>query len=183
MRVIAGSARGRRLKGPGKSPGVTRPSSDLMRGAIFNSLAAMEADLTSVLDAYAGSGALGIEALSRGAERCDFVKRDRAACAVIQDNLRLTGFEDRAEVHCLPLAGAASRLRGPYTLVLADPPYADEGAVTALGSLVTSGLLASDGILVLEQSARREPPADLSGLPLFRVLRHGAGAAAIYARR
>jgi 16S rRNA (guanine966-N2)-methyltransferase len=154
-----------------------------MRGAIFDSLSALGADFSRGLDVYAGSGALGIEALSRGGEHCDFVERDRAACAVIEDNLRLTGFAARARVHCLPAAGAAARLKGPYTLVLADPPYNDEDAVFALGSLVSAGLLSDDAVLVLEQAAKEEPPGELEGLSLVRVLRHGGSAAAIYARR
>jgi 16S rRNA (guanine966-N2)-methyltransferase len=183
MRVIAGIARGRRLKSPDDRSGSTRPTSDLMRGAIFDSLAALGADLSAVLDVYAGSGALGIEALSRGAERCDFIERGRAACAVIRENLRLTGFEERGTVHCMPVAGSAARLRGPYTLVLADPPYNDEGAVRTLNLLLVGGLLADGAVVVLEQSARKEPPADLGGISLLRVSRHGDSAAAIYARR
>jgi 16S rRNA (guanine966-N2)-methyltransferase len=183
MRVIAGSAKGRRLKGPGNRSGATRPTSDLMRGAIFDSLAALGADLSLVLDVYAGSGALGIEALSRGAEHCEFVERERAACAVIQENLRLTGFEDRARVHCMPVAGAVTRLQGPYTLILADPPYNDEQAVQSLAAFASAGILAEDAVLVLEHGAQNEPPGELGGLSLVRVRRHGDSAAAIYARR
>jgi 16S rRNA (guanine966-N2)-methyltransferase len=154
-----------------------------MRGAIFDSLTALGVDFSRVLDVYAGSGALGVEALSRGAEHCDFVEKERAACAVIQQNLKQTGFEDSGRVHCLPVAGAAPRLQGPYTLILADPPYNDEESVRALGSLVGSGLLAEDGVLALEQAAGEEPRGELAGLSLVRVLRHGGSAAAIYARR
>src|SRR6266571_286389 len=125
MRVISGSARGRRLKGPRGRGAITRPSSGLVRGAIFSALASLGADLSRTLDLYAGSGALGIEALSRGAETCDFVDRDPAACAVIRENLRITGFHGRARVHCLSAVTALQRLPGPYTLVLADPPYND----------------------------------------------------------
>jgi 16S rRNA (guanine(966)-N(2))-methyltransferase RsmD len=154
-----------------------------MRGAIFDSLSALGADFSRVLDVYAGSGALGIEALSRGAGHCDFVERERAACAVIRENVKLTGFEEQAQVHCLAVSGAKARLRGPYTLVLADPPYNDEDAVPSLASLLDTGLLAEDAVLVLERSAREGPPAALGGLSLVRVHRHGDSAAAIYARR
>src|SRR5947209_3398720 len=126
MRVIAGAAKGRRLKGPPprarrQAPAVTRPSSDLVRAAVFSALASMGADMLRVLDLYAGSGALGVEALSRGADWCDFVERDASACAVIRENLRLTGFESQARVHYLPAERAMERLDGPYTLVMADP--------------------------------------------------------------
>src|SRR5688572_24535053 len=134
MRVIAGSARGRTLKGPparrrGDRSGGARPSSDMVRGAVFSALEAMGADYTRVLDLYAGTGALGIEALSRGADWCDFVERDRVMAEVIRENLRLTGFDDRAKVY--PVAAGRVQeglVEGPYTLVLADPPYADAGA-------------------------------------------------------
>jgi len=184
MRVIAGTARGRRLKSPPVRPrGVSsvRPSSDLMRGAIFSALTSLDADLSRVLDIYAGSGALGIEALSRGAEWCDFVERDPAACAVIRENLRLTGFEAKAAVHCMPAERAASRVSGSYTLVLADPPYADEQARSVLQHLAASALIEpGNTILVLEHGARSEPAAAVGPLALLNSRRHGDSAVSIY---
>src|SRR4051794_6269673 len=94
MRVIAGEARGRTLRAPRGLR--TRPTSDLLRGAIFSMLAAMGLKPSRVLDLYAGSGALGIEALSRGAIHADFVERDRVACAVIQSNLEHSACAARA---------------------------------------------------------------------------------------
>ena len=183
MRVIAGTARGRRLKGPRDRSGRTRPSSDLVRGAVFDALASLGADLSCVLDLYAGSGALGVEALSRGADWCDFVERDRAACAVIQDNLRLTGFEGRARVFCLPAERALERLDKEYTLVLADPPYADPDALSVIQSLARSSVMADDAVLVLEHSAREEPSSELGHFVLLSVRRHGDSAVSIYRRR
>jgi 16S rRNA (guanine966-N2)-methyltransferase len=151
-----------------------------VRGALFSALASLGADLSRVLDLYAGSGALGIEALSRGAAWCDFVERDPAACAVIRENLRLTGFEGAARVYRLPVERAQARLEGPYTLVLADPPYADAAAAAALERLLASGLLAEGGIVALEHSARVEPPAALAGLALVNSLRHGDSAISMY---
>lgn len=185
MRVIAGKARGRRLKSPparlrGVSTAV-RPSSDLMRGAIFSALASLGADLSRVLDIYAGSGALGIEALSRGAEWCDFVERAPAACAVIRENLRLTGFTEQAAVHCIAAERANERLSGLYTLVLSDPPYGDEGSRTVLERLVSSDLVQPEHtILVLEHAARTEPGAVLGPLALLNSRRHGDSAVSIY---
>src|SRR3989304_52314 len=89
MRVVAGRAKGPRLAGPPSR--ATRPTSDLVRGAIFSALDSLGADLSRTLDLYAGSGALGVEALSRGAQRCDFVERDARACASIRPNLSRTG--------------------------------------------------------------------------------------------
>src|SRR3970282_1036681 len=112
MRVIAGRAKGHRLAGPPSR--ATRPTSDLVRGAIFS-------DLDSV-----------------GADRCDFVERDYRAGAAIRQNLSKTGFEGQGEVLCLPVERALARLEGPYTLVLADPPYAMEATAT-LGLLAERG--------------------------------------------
>lgn len=186
MRVIAGRAKGHRLAGPAKG-GATRPTSDLVRGAIFSALESMGADLTRVLDLYAGSGALGIEALSRGARSCDFVEKDARACASIRDNLARTGFDEQARVHCAPVERAASRLEGPYTLVLADPPYLPAGrhgaqeATTPLVRLAESGLVEPRiTILVLEHSSREEGPQRLGGLSQVKTLRHGDSAVSIY---
>lgn len=181
MRVIAGRAKGHRLKGPRDRSGRTRPSSDLIRGAIFSALASLGADLSRVLDLYAGSGALGIEALSRGAAWCDFVERDPRACALIRENLRSTGLQDQAGVHCTAVERAPARLQGPYTLVLADPPYADAAALSALEAVASSPLVeAGTTLLVLEHSARQEPPARLGPLSLVSQRRHGDSAVSIY---
>lgn len=186
MRIIAGSARGRRLKSPRSRARATgaasvRPSSDLMRGAIFSSLASMGADMERVLDLYAGSGALGIEALSRGAAWCDFVERDQAACELIRANLLLTGLEKQGRVYRLAAARAPEELEGPYTLVLADPPYDDGGAVRVLESIGGSTLVGKGKtILVLEHSARHEPSNALGALSLTKSLRHGDSAVSIY---
>ncbi len=181
MRVIAGRAKGRRLKGPRDRSGHIRPSSDLVRGAVFSALASIGADLARVLDLYAGSGALGIEALSRGAGWCDFVERDPRACAVIRENLGLTGFAEAAKVYCLAAERSVERLEGPYTLVLADPPYADAGAPAVLESLASSQLVeAGRTVIVLEHSAREEPAASLGEFGLVSVRRHGDSAVSIY---
>jgi 16S rRNA (guanine966-N2)-methyltransferase len=185
MRVIAGTARGRRLKSPPARPrsGVVavRPSSDLMRGAIFSALASLGVELSRVLDIYAGSGALGIEALSRGASWCDFVERDAAACTVIRENLRLTGFEDRAAVHCIHAERAITRLGDPYSLILADPPYLDQGALSVLNQVASSPLVRpGETILVFEHGARSEPAAALGPMKLLNSRRHGDSAVSIY---
>ena len=178
MRVIAGRAKGHRLAGPPSR--ATRPTSDLVRGAIFSALESMGADLSRALDLYAGSGALGIEALSRGAQRCDFVERDARACASIRQNLSKTGFEGQGEVLCLPVERALARLEGPYTLVLADPPYALEAAAT-LELLAERGLVeAGSTTLVLEHSSREEAPQRLAGLTQVKTLRHGDSAVSVY---
>ena len=178
MRVIAGRAKGHRLAGPASRG--ARPTSDLMRGAVFSALEAMGADLTRTLDLYAGSGALGIEALSRGGEWCDFVEKDRRACESIRGNLARTGFEGRAKVHCAAVERAHGRLKGPYTLIVADPPYASD-AVPVLEGLADWGLVEGGRtVLALEYSSREEGPERLWGLSRVKTLRHGDSAVSIY---
>lgn len=152
----------------------------MMRGALFNALEAMDADFSSVLDLYAGTGALGIEALSRGVGSCDFVERDRAMADVIRQNLELTGFSDRARVYPLTAEQALARLSGPYSLVLADPPYADEGAADLLERLARAALVEDDAVVVYEHGAREEPRSDLGPFSLAKQLRHGDSAVSIY---
>lgn len=156
-----------------------RPTSDLVRGAIFDMLDAAGVSYDRVLDLYAGTGALGIEALSRGTGTADFVERDRRTAEVIRENLRLTGFEARGRVHVTPVERARARLRPPYTLILADPPYADDAAIEAIGALVTA-VADARTVLALEHSKRREPPPRLGPLPLLRTRRHGDTTISVY---
>ncbi len=180
MRVIAGTARGRRLKG-GSERGL-RATSDLVRGVIFDMLASMGADLTRALDLYAGTGALGIEAFSRGAASCDFVERESRFCRVIQENLTAAGFNERAAVFCLPAERVLTKLSGEYSLVLADPPYQDERADSVLESIGASALVGPATVLVLEHSKRKEPPGRFGKLGLAVSRRHGDTVISIYRR-
>jgi len=141
----------------------------------------MGADLSRVLDLYAGSGALGIEALSRGAGTCDFVEQNPAACAIIRQNLEATGFQGQGRVHCVSVERALGQLEGPYTLVLADPPYADASALAALERLAASGLVFEGGAaLALEHSSKQQPPEHIGWWRLVSSRRHGDSALSIY---
>jgi 16S rRNA (guanine966-N2)-methyltransferase len=161
-------------------PGI-RPTSDLIRGVIFDMLDALGADYSRVLDVYAGTGALGIEALSRGDGTADFVESDGAAAALIAENLQRTGFASRGKVHRLT-AESATRRSGPYTLVLADPPYYDEAAFDAVRRIAESDLIDEMTVLVLEHYRRQEAPPTLGPLPMYRERRHGDTVVSIYAR-
>ena len=154
MRVVSGIARGRRLVAP--KGDATRPTSDFVREAIFNTLVAyVDLEGATVLDLFAGSGALGIEALSRGAAHATFVERDRTACAAIRDNLRKTDFLAQATV----LQADATKATLPAVdVVFADPPYAFDGWAGLLTRLNT-------GLAVLESDREIEPA------PGRRVLR------------
>ena len=120
MRIVAGTLRGRRIVAPDR--GTTRPTTDKVREAVFNALASLDVVVDArVVDLYAGSGALGLEALSRGAAHCTFVERDRTAVRAIDTNVAALGLRDRARVVVGDGIAIAPKL--PADLVFADPPY------------------------------------------------------------
>jgi len=180
MRIVAGQFRGRELQTP--AGGATRPTAARAREALFAILANVTGE--RVLDLYAGSGALGLEALSRGAERLVLVESSKPAQRAIRDNLSTLGVEQRATL--LPLRAEAS-LRalervGPFSLVFADPPWADaQAALELLERLAATPLVESAARLVLEHAART-PPAPKEGSPLRAVdtRRWGDTAVTIY---
>lgn len=153
-RVIAGTLGGRSLRVPGGR--ATRPTSDRVREALFSTLAERVVD-AAVLDLYAGSGALGIEALSRGAARVTFVEHDRRAAAVLRHNLDTLGL--RAVVKTMDVAryvreAGNARDDGPYDLVLCDPPYRSSSREVAvpLETLVRRRCLGRDAMMVVERA-------------------------------
>ena len=157
MRIIAGSRKGHRIAAPKGL--ATRPTSDRVREAAFNLIGPV--DGATVLDLFAGSGALGLEALSRGAARAVFVESDRNACRAIDanlDKLRLTG----ARVLCQDVVRFLATERARYDLILVDPPYDQVDALQPRLAAALPGLLADDGLVVYETSARREPELPLA---------------------
>lgn len=179
MRVTGGSVRGTPLTAPKGSE--TRPTTDRVREAIFSILYSMGADLSRVLDLYAGSGALAIEALSRGDGTADLVERAPVACEAIRRNLSRSGLAGRARLHCTNVLRALERLDGPYTLILLDPPYADLAADGVLMALGASPLIGADTVLVLEHGRSRSPPSAAGALALQSDRRYGDTGVAFYA--
>src|SRR5205085_9537371 len=187
MRVIAGSARGVPLKGPPGSG--TRATYDKVRGAIFDALAAEVVD-ARVLDLYAGTGALGIEALSRDATSCLFVEKSAAACRVIEANLRTTRLAERGKVWAMSVSAALERLeaacglqeafRPPYDIILLDPPYGDPTILDVVERVSRSGLVARGGFVVLEHGKRLSPTPQLAALCLWRPRLYGDTAVTIW---
>lgn len=178
MRVIAGALGGRRLVAP--SGRATRPTSDRVREALFSALGPVEG--ASVLDLYAGTGALGIEALSRGAGRAVFVESERLALAALRQNLVSLGLEDRARVLAAAVERVAAQVAAlaPFDLVFADPPYARlPEAAARLEVLASGGVLAPGARLVLEHAARDAPPA-IRGLEARRQRTYGDTAITTY---
>jgi 16S rRNA (guanine(966)-N(2))-methyltransferase RsmD len=157
VRVIAGSRKGQRIEAPHGL--ATRPTSDRVRENVFNLVQGWVEDAV-VLDLFAGSGAMGIEALSRGAERAVFVESQQQACRGIAhnlDRLRLTG----AEVVCRDVVRFAAADTRTYDLVFCDPPYAEYGTVEPALARYAPKLLAEGGLLVLETAAKTEPQLPL----------------------
>jgi 16S rRNA (guanine(966)-N(2))-methyltransferase RsmD len=135
-----------------------------------------------VLDLFAGSGGLGIEALSRGARSAEFVEQDRESARILLSNLRATGLDERARVHERSVALALRAVRTPVDLVFADPPYADASAVpTTVAGLVAAGLLLATSVVVLEQSAESAPPESIGPLTLASSRKHGRTRISLYA--
>lgn len=165
MRVVAGELRGRRIEAP---PGLdTRPTTDMVREAIFNALNSLDLVRDArVADLYAGSGALGIEALSRGAASCTFIERDRTALRTLRDNLAELGVEDRCKV----VPGDAMVLGGAMDvdLVLADPPYDFDRWPDLLAATKASFVVAEAG-----KPLDRLAPESIPGWTPTRTKRYG----------
>ena len=150
IRVIAGSARRLLLKTPQGYE--TRPTSDKVKETLFNILSPYIYTDTCFLDLYAGSGSIGIEALSRGAGRAVFAEKGREAVACIKENLKTTGLEDKASVMNMDVLSALNRLEGRerFDLVFMDPPYNNEYEKDVLTFLARSTLLCEDALIVVE---------------------------------
>lgn len=186
VRVIAGVAKGRSLVAP---KGLAlRPTTDLVKGAIFSMLEAEgfrrgangRFPFPRVLDLYAGTGALGIEALSRGAEHADFVEANARARAALRENLSRTGLAARASVHGLRAETAVSTFTVPYDLILLDPPYSDPGLPGVLAALGRAVILAEGALLVVEHGRSTDVPAVVGRLRLARTRHHGTTAISLY---
>jgi 16S rRNA (guanine966-N2)-methyltransferase len=168
VRIVGGSLGGRVLRAP--SGAATRPTSEKVREAVFQILG----DVTDsrVLDLFAGSGALGIEALSRGAAHATFVDSGKPALAATRGNLAELGLADRATVHAGDAIAFAKRAAGPWNLVFIDPPYASDLATRVVLALPTTAL-AEQAVIVIEHDRRNAPPDPLGSLLRTDQRRYG----------
>ena len=178
MRVIAGSAKGHHLKVP-QGVGV-RPATDLVRGAIFSILETAAGDWSRVLDLFSGSGALGIEALSRGAGWVDFVEQEPRCCSIIRQNLERTKLTGQAHVHCCSVTRALSFLEEEYGIVVMDPPYANEAIGETIQQLAGLKLVGKETIVVVTHSTHLTLEPSYPPLNLVKERRHGDSCIAIY---
>ena len=186
MRVIAGERRGFQLKGPAGK--FTRPMADRVREALFSMLASLGVEPIRVLDLYAGTGGIGIEALSRGAEAADFVERNAAAAAVVRANLAHTRYADVTRVYQEPVSSFLARAErnqtqaeiAHYDLIFMDPPYADPELVATLERVGRSPLVESSTVLVIGHSPRVTLPQQAGRLQRLRERCYGDSCFSIY---
>ncbi|HVK37850.1 MAG TPA: 16S rRNA (guanine(966)-N(2))-methyltransferase RsmD [Candidatus Kapabacteria bacterium] len=156
LRIIAGDLRGRRLKSH-ERPGL-RPTTDRVRESVFSMLGSrLDFEGIEVLDLFAGTGALGIEAISRGAARCTFVEGDRRTARLIEENLRELGIAERASVVAGDAVKFVSTVEASYDLIVADPPYAATVFDRLVQEVFTRGLLRGSGLFLLEHSSAMRP--------------------------
>ncbi len=180
MRIIAGERRGRPLMGPRR--GGVRPTGAYLREAVFNVLAPRIAE-ARVLDLFAGTGAMGLEALSRGAVAATFVDRDVSA---VRANVARLGFRDRATILRGETLRALSRLAADglrFDVIYADPPYGADLVGRTVAAVAGAGVLAPEGLLLIEHHHKAPGPERAGTLVRRRDLRHGETTVTIYAER
>ncbi|MDO8689001.1 MAG: 16S rRNA (guanine(966)-N(2))-methyltransferase RsmD, partial [Dehalococcoidia bacterium] len=178
LRITGGTARGRILRGPRRA--TLRPTKGMVKEALFSMLASLAPSLGRVLDLYAGVGALGIEALSRGADWVDFAESDREACALIRQNLATTGFSDQSKVFCVSAKKSLSILPERYDIILLDPPYSGEEVDMILRALGESRLVQEGTLVAAEHSSRRELAQEYGRLTLVKTRRYGESSLSIF---
>ncbi|HEY2964485.1 MAG TPA: 16S rRNA (guanine(966)-N(2))-methyltransferase RsmD [Pyrinomonadaceae bacterium] len=174
MRVIAGKFKGRNLKSPPSMQ--VRPTSDRLRETLFNVIASRVPE-SRFLDLCAGSGAVGLEALSRGAAHATFVDRSRRSCQLIESNLKLCGVpEEQWDIYCSEvtefLKQTSAHTADRWDIIFFDPPY-KEDYLPALQILGSSKLLNDDGLLVVEHHHKTELPETSGRLHRTRILKQG----------
>jgi 16S rRNA (guanine(966)-N(2))-methyltransferase RsmD len=180
MRIIAGTYKGRRLKtlaGP-----TTRPTSDRLRETLFNILAPW-LDGSRFLDVCAGSGAAGIEALSRGASEVTFIEQALDACSVIETNLNTLGASVRATIQCREALAGLRALEGAskqFDIAFFDPPYSSEIYGHVIKQLGSGNLIAPGGVVVVEHRVKIPTQPEYGKLHRFRELKQGESALAFY---
>jgi 16S rRNA (guanine966-N2)-methyltransferase len=180
MRVTGGRARGIPIKAPKGM--LTRPTSDKVREALFETLGAHVLD-AQVLDLFAGSGALGIEALSRGAGFAVFVDNSTCAARIIKDNLAKTRFSEKGEVLRADFRLALEKLEKAgktFGLMFVDPPYEGDWLVEVVAHIEKHRITHSGTIIVAEHFKKTESPAAISGIPLVRTRAYGQTALSYY---
>ncbi|WP_074411988.1 16S rRNA (guanine(966)-N(2))-methyltransferase RsmD [Streptococcus suis] len=179
MRIVSGSYGGRPLKTlDGKT---TRPTSDKVRGAMFNMIGPYF-EGGRVLDLYAGSGGLSIEAISRGMESAVLVERDRRAQAIIRENIAMTKEADKFQLLGMEARQALNSVGGPFDLVFLDPPYAEQEIEDVITELCRRDLLADDVMVVCETDKAVSLPEEIAELGIWKEKLYGISKVTVYVR-
>lgn len=179
MRIVSGNYGGRPLKTlEGKT---TRPTSDKVRGAMFNMIGPYF-EGGRVLDLYAGSGGLSIEAVSRGMEAAVLVERDRRAQAIIRDNIRMTKEDSKFQLLSMEAKQALAHLSGSFDLVFLDPPYAAEDIVADITELCQRQLLSQEVMVVCETDKAVSLPEEIAELGIWKEKIYGISKVTVYVR-
>ena len=184
MRIISGAYRGRILRSP--SDHKTRPTSDRLRETLFNILSPQITEDTRFLDLCAGTGAVGIEAISRGAGFVTFVDKSRRACALIEENLDLLKIpEEETEIICLPAENFVSRERKEkWDIVFFDPPYSENyGLVVYEFGDESKQMLSEDGVFIAEHHAKNALPDAVGNLRRWRLVKQGENCLSFYEKK
>ena len=180
MRVIAGIAKGHHLKFPKGT--TTRPATDLVRGAVFSILENLTDRWDMVLDLFSGSGAMGIEALSRGAGWVDFVDREPRCCAIIKENLSTTGLVEHSHIYCSDVVKTLAGLGKEYDIIIMDPPYADTSIGSLIENMADTKLVGEHTVIVVTHSPRVKFELKYASLNQIKEHRHGDSCIAIYTK-
>lgn len=178
--MISGTAKGHKLKTIKGT--ATRPTSDMVKGALFN-IIACSIENSSVLDAFAGTGSLGIEALSRGANNAVFLDKSIECCETIKENLLHTKLAEKAEVYPTDFANGIERLYKKglrFDLILLDPPYNKNFIQETLKTLINNDIMKDDGIIVAEHSISDDLPGTVGRLELIDTRKYGDTMITIY---
>lgn len=170
MRVITGTAKGVRLKTPEGTQ--TRPTTERVKEAVF-SIIQFEIEGSRVLDLFAGTGQMGIEALSRGASQAVFIDGRREACQLVQENLKRAKLTDRAQVVQSDYMGYLERCRSSFDLIFLDPPYAEIFLENALKKISEIDILSDRGIIICERPAEKPLDFEIPGLQRGKDNRYG----------
>ena len=177
MRVITGKARGVQLKTPEGM--LTRPTADRVKEALF-SIINFDLPGAAVLDLFGGTGQLGIEALSRGANSAVFVDQREDACKIIRENLRRTKLESQGKVVRSDYLDYLRRSREKFDIILLDPPYAEVFLENALKCITEIDILKTDGIIVAERPVEKELPFEFEGFTRSKDYKYGKTLLTIY---
>jgi len=178
MRITGGIAKGQQLKVP--KNGLVRPTTDRVREAIFSILASLTSHPSRALDLFAGTGALGIEALSRDAEWADFVDQQPKSCAIIKQNLHKVGFSQKAHVYCCSVTKALTFLDTKYDIVFMDPPYSDQSTNNVVTQMANSKIIDDKSVVVISHASRFPLQPSYDGLSLVKEKRYGDTCISIY---